>query len=119
MKLLATTAVAFLALGTSAYAADARFDDLYDNTLVYTSPKHVITKVFVQKDGTWTSTSTDGKMAHGTWAPLGDFVCVYDATMPKTKPDCSEAVAHNVGDKWTEPGAKKGTVDQVTILAGR
>src|ERR1043165_7049218 len=119
MKLLATTVVAFLALGTSAYAADARFDDLYDNTLVYTSPKHVITKVFVQKDGTWTSTSTGGKMAHGTWAPPRDLVCVTHATTPKTKADCSEAVAHKVGDKWTEPGAKKGTVDQVTILAGR
>ncbi|HLJ53012.1 MAG TPA: hypothetical protein VKT24_06460 [Rhizomicrobium sp.] len=119
MKLLGTTALAFLALGTFAYAAEDPFADLYANTLVYTSPKKVTTKVLVQKDGSWTSTSSDGKNAHGAWATLGDFVCVYDATMPKTKPDCSKIVAHKVGDKWTEPGAKKGTVDQVTIVAGR
>ena len=119
MKLAGTTALAFLALGTFAYAADDPFADLYANTLVYTSPKNVATKVLVQKDGTWTSTDSNGKSAHGSWATLGNYVCVYDATMPKTKPDCSTIVVHKVGDKWTEPGAKKGTVDHVTITAGR
>jgi hypothetical protein len=118
MRFLATTALAFFALGALAYAADNRFDDLYGNTLVYTSAKNVVTKVFVEKDGTWTSKSSDGKNAHGTWAPLGGYVCVYDATMPKTKPDCSQVVVHKVGEKWTEPG-EKGTVDQVTIVSGR
>ena len=119
MKLLGTTTLAFLALTSFAYAAADPAADLYANTLVYTSPDNLVTKVLVQKDGTWTSTSSDGKSDSGAWAILGGFACVSDAAKPKAKPVCSKMVAHKVGDKWTEPGVKKGTVDQVTLTAGR
>ena len=117
MKFIGTVAVALVALASVAYAADDPYSDLYSNTLVYTTPKNVEIKVFVQKDGTWTSTSSDAKSDSGAWATLGHYVCVSDAAMPEAKPTCDEIVAHNVGDKWTQKNPD-GTVDQVTLVSG-
>jgi len=108
-----------MALTSVAFAADDKYADLYANTLVYTSPDNVVTKVLVQKDGTWTSSDSNKKTDNGEWATLGGYVCVTDGAKPKTKPMCSKAVMHKVGDKWSEPGEKKGTMDQVTLSAGR
>lgn len=119
MKLLGVTTVAFFALTAFAYAAADPYADLYTNTLVYTSPDNLVTKVLVQKDGTWTSTASDGKSDNGAWAALGNYTCVSDAAKPKSKPTCSKTLWHKVGDEWTVPGNKKGTVDQVTITSGR
>ena len=119
MRILGKTALALVALTTVAFAAGDPNADLYANTLVFTSPDNVVTKVLVQKDGTWTSNTSDGKSTHGQWAMLGKYTCVSDVAMAKTKPDCFKTVERHVGDKWTAPGAKKGTVDQVTITAGR
>ena len=119
MRILGTTALALVALTTVAFAAGDPEADLYSNTLVVTSPDNVVTKILVQKDGTWTSTASDGTSTHGQWARLGKFSCVSDAAMAKAKPNCFKTVERHVGDKWTAPGAKKGIVDQLTITAGR
>ena len=120
MKIFATSAFTLVALSCAALAGDDVNASLYANTLVYTSPDKVVTKVLVNKDGSWTSTASKGKPARGNWAQLGNFVCISDDAMKKTPPVCYENPGmHKVGDKWTEPGDKKGTVDQVTLMAGR
>lgn len=114
------TAVAFFALGAVAYAADDPYVDYYSNTMVMTTAKNIVTKVFADKDGTWTSTSTDPKTpkGSGTWARVGGWTCVSDAAMPKQKPDCFETVGHKVGDKWTTTEADK-SVTQLSLVSGR
>jgi hypothetical protein len=118
MKFLGTFAVAFVAFASVAYAADDPFANLYSNTLVYTTPKNVVIKVLVQKDGTWTSTSSDAKSDSGAWATVGSYVCVSDTAMPKVKPNCDKIVGHNIGDKWTQTNPDH-TVDHVTLVSGR
>jgi hypothetical protein len=118
MKFVAAVAGALMLSASFAYAADDPFADLYSNTLVYTTAKNVVIKVLVQKDGTWTSTASDGKADSGAWATLGDYVCVSDMAMPKTPPGCDTIQHRAVGDKWTQK-AMDGTVNQVTLTAGR
>lgn len=118
MKLIGTIAFALLASASLACAATDPFADLYANTLVYTSAKKVVTKVLVQKEGTWTSKDSAGKADSGDWAVLGNFVCVSDAAMPKAKPGCDAIVSHAVGEKWTQKNPD-GTTDQVTLVSGR
>src|SRR5665213_3050908 len=92
VKFLGTIAVALAAFTSVAYAADDPFANLYSNTLVYTTQKNVVIKVLVQKDGTWTSKSSDTKSDSGGWATLGNYVCVSDAAMPEVKPACDKIV---------------------------
>ena len=117
MKFAGTIVAALVACTSVAYAAEDMFADLYSNTLVYTTPKNIVIKVLVQKDGTWTSTSSDSKSDSGAWATLGGFVCVSDAAMPRVKPSCDKAVARNIGDKWTQKDGDH--TDQVTLVSGR
>ncbi|HEY5047992.1 MAG TPA: hypothetical protein VII49_08250 [Rhizomicrobium sp.] len=118
MRLFGAIAFAAVASASVAYAADDPFANLFSNTLVYTSPKHVVMKVLVQKDGTWTSTASDNKTDNGAWATLGNYVCISDAAMPKAKPDCDKIKPRNIGDKWTQK-MRNGTVDKVTLVSGR
>ena len=118
MKLLGGALVALLAFGAVAYAADDPYAVYYKNTLVITSAKNVVTKIFANKDGTWTSTSSDGTSGHGQWAGLGNYTCVSDAAMPNQPPGCNPYVAHKVGDTWTAPGMN-GTTDKLALVAGR
>jgi hypothetical protein len=117
MKFIATVAGAFLLSASCAYADDP-YANLYANTLVYTTAKNVVIKVLVQKDGTWTSSASDGKADSGAWATLGNYTCVSDAAMPNTPPGCDTIKHHEIGDKWTQK-AMDGTTDQVTLTAGR
>ena len=118
MKRFGGAVIALLAFGAAAYAADDPYAVYYKNTLVITSAKNVVTKIFANKDGTWTSTSSDGTSGHGQWAGLGNYTCVSDAAMPKQAPSCNAFVAHKVGDTWTEPGMG-GTTDKLALVAGR
>jgi hypothetical protein len=118
MKLLGGAAVALLAFCASANAGDDPYAVYYTNTYVITSSKGVVTKVLAQKDGTWTSSASDGTTGHGQWAGLGNYTCISDAAMPNQAPMCAPYVAHKVGDTWTTPGMG-GTTDQNTITAGR
>lgn len=118
---LSCKVLAALLLSTAfAYAADDPFANLYTNTLVYTAPDKTVSKVHPEKDGTWTSTSTDPKnpTEHGNWARLGGWLCSTNAARPKNKPFCRAAVAHAIGDKWTEKFPDK-TVYQIELVAGR
>lgn len=120
MHLIPRAAIAFLALTASAWAGGDMYSVYYNNTLMYTTAKGVVIKVMANKDGSWTSTSSDPKnpKASGNWVNIGGWTCVIDASMPKDKPNCFEAVARKVGDKWTTTEADK-SVTQVTIVAGR
>jgi len=60
MGLSAAPIVGVIGFAGVAFAADDPFADLYSDTLVYTQGK-VVTKVLVEKNGTWTSTVADGK----------------------------------------------------------
>ena len=118
MKLLGGALVALFVFGTAAYASDDPYAVYYKNTLVITSAKNVVTKIFANKDGTWTSTSSDGTSGHGQWAGLGNYTCVSDAAVTKQPPSCNPYVAHKVGDTWTAPGMN-GTTDKLSLVAGR
>ena len=120
MNLLSKISAALLLSTAVAYAADDPFANLYTNTLVYTAPDKTVSKVLPAKDGTWSSTSTDPKnpTSHGNWARLGGWLCSTNAATPKNKPWCRAAVAHAVGDKWTETRPDK-SVYQIELVAGR
>jgi hypothetical protein len=120
MRIITASAVAFFALTAFAYAGDDPFAVYYSNTLVFTTAKGVVTKVWANKDRTWTSTSTDPKnpKASGDWVSIGNWTCVTDAAMPKQKPNCFETVVRKVGDKWSTTEEDK-SVTQSTIVAGR
>jgi hypothetical protein len=120
MRIITASAVAFFALTAFAYAGDDPFAVYYSNTLVFTTAKGVVTKVWANKDRTWTSTSTDPKnpKASGDWVSIGNWTCVTDAAMPKQKPNCFETVVRKVGDRWSTTEEDK-SVTQSTIVAGR
>ena len=119
MKLFCGAIIALLALGAAAQAAGHDpYEVYYKNTFVITSSKNVVTKIHANKDGTWTSTTSDGKSSHGQWAALGKYTCVSDVAMADQKPDCTLFVEHKLGDKWTEK-AMDGTMDALALVAGR
>ena len=120
MNLLSKISVALLLSTACATAAEDPFASLYTNTLVYTSPDKTVSKVLPAKDGSWTATSTDPKnpTSHGNWARLGGWLCSTSAATPNTRPWCRKAVAHAVGDKWTEVRPDK-TVAQIELVSGR
>ena len=121
MNLLSKISLALLLSTACAYAADDPFASLYTNTLVYTSSSdQTVSKVHPEKDGTWSSTSTDPKhpTSHGNWARLGGWLCSTNAETPKSRPWCRAATAHAVGDKWTETRPDK-SVYQIELVAGR
>lgn len=121
MKLLSKISLALLLSTACATAADDPFASLYSNTLVYTSSSdQTVSKVHPEKDGTWSSTSTDPKhpTSHGDWARLGGWLCSTNAETPKSKPWCRAATAHAIGDKWTETRPDK-SVYQIELVAGR
>jgi len=100
MHFVAKTAVAFFALTAFAYAD--QFDVYYTNTLQFTTAKGVVIKVWANKDGSWTSTSTDPKnpKGSGNWVSIGNWTCVTDSAMPKQAPSCMATVVRKLGDKW-------------------
>jgi len=117
MKLLGGAAVvALLAFGSAAQADP--YAVFYANTLIVPSSKGVVTKIHADKDGTWTSASSDGTTGHGQWASLGNYTCISDAAMAKQPPSCSPFVARKVGETWTSPGMG-GTTDHYTLQSGR
>ena len=120
MHLGMKTAIALFALTAFAYAGDDQFAVYYSNTLVFTTAKGVVIRVWANKDGTWTSTSTDPKnpKGSGNWVSIGNWTCVTDSAMPKQQPSCTATVVRKVGDKWTTTEADK-SVTQATIVAGR
>ncbi len=120
MNFAAKVSVALLAMTAFAYAADDPYASFYSNTAVFTYPDQTVAKVFANKDGTWTSTSTDPKnpTGSGKWAVLGGWLCSTSAATPKAKPWCRKSGPHKMGDTWTDQVSNK-TVAQVTLTAGR
>jgi len=110
--------IALLAFGVTANAAEDPYSVYYKNTYVITSAKNVVTKILAEKNGTWTSTSSDGKSGHGWWAGVGKYVCVGDAAIENGKPTCNLYVAHKLGDTWTDK-AMDGTTETQSLVAGR
>ena len=118
MKRIGSAIIALFTFVATANAAEDPYAVYYKNTFVITSSKNVVTKIHAEKNGTWTSTTSDGKTGHGQWAGLGKYTCVSDAAMADQKPDCSLFVAHKLGDTWTEK-APDGTNDTMSFTAGR
>jgi len=120
MNLLSKISLVLLLSTAAAAAAEDPFANYYTNTLVYTAPDKTVSKVHPEKDGTWTSTSTDPKNPanHGNWAGLGGWLCSTNAATPKSRPWCRTATAHAVGDKWSETRPDK-SVAQIELVAGR
>jgi len=118
MKRIGTAIIALCAFAATANAGEDPYAVYYKNTYVITSSKNVVIKIHANKDGTWTSTTSDGKPGRGQWAGLGKYTCVSDAAMVDQKPDCSVFVTHKLGDTWTEK-APDGTTDTMSLTAGR
>ncbi|MDQ0462917.1 hypothetical protein QO010_000665 [Caulobacter ginsengisoli] len=123
MRLLAKVAACSLmlaALAGPAMAADA-MASAYGNTVSVTYPDGTTVKLFIEADGTYTSTGGPSGDTMGAWAIKGGQTC-FTQTSPEppagTSPSCSPTVTKNVGDTWTAPG-QGGATATITITAGR
>ena len=110
---------ALLAL-TGAKAADDPLANLYSNTLISTSPTQVVSRVFINKDGTWSSTTSDSEHPrfNGMWARMGSWLCTTNAAMPDTQPRCRKEISHRMGEEWTDVLPDR-TVMHIKLVAGR
>lgn len=123
MRLLAKVAACSLALAAlagPALAADP-MASAYGNTVSVTYPDGTTVKLFIEADGTYTSSGGPAGDSSGTWAIKGGQTC-FTQVSPEPQagmsPSCSPTVSKNVGDTWTAP-AQGGATATITISAGR
>jgi hypothetical protein len=123
MRLLAKVAACSLALAAlagPALAADP-MASAYGNTVSVTYPDGATVKLFIEADGTYTSSGGPAGDSSGTWAIKGGQTC-FTQVSPEPpagmSPSCSPTVSKNVGDTWTAP-AQGGAEATITITAGR
>lgn len=123
MRLLAKVAACSLALAAlagPALAADP-MASAYGNTVNVTYADGTTVKLFIEQDGSYTSTGGPAGDTSGTWAIKGGQTCFTQVSPPPPEgmsPSCSPTVSKNVGDTWTAPG-QGGAEATVSITAGR
>lgn len=95
----------------------APMDTAYGNTVVVTYPGGVVSKLYVEADGTYTATSPMGAVK-GTWA-IADGQTCFTQTEPAGVPaSCGPTVDKQIGDTWDGVGVGGAPVT-LTLVAGR
>ena len=127
MRKIALGALVALGLAGAAIAADDPMDGAYGNTVIVTNAKGEKSKIWINKDGTFTGENAKGEKFSGKWV-LKDNNTKYCATAdlpadapkdtPAPKEACSEFKGpHKAGDKWEQNDANNEKVT-VEIVAG-
>lgn len=115
MKKIACLAAVLAA--TSAAAQDSPMAGAFGNTIVSTAPGGVVTRAYVDPDGTYRSV-TNGVESKGTWEVKKGLIC-YSQTVPApAAPLCTLGAKKKVGSKWSIMQPDDTSV-KVTIVAGR
>jgi len=119
MRYLATATALALTIAAPAVARDAAspMAGAFGNTIVSTAPGGVVTRTWVDPDGTYKSV-VNGAEATGTWTVSKGLIC-YAQTVPAPAPPlCTLGANKKVGSKWSIMLPDDTSV-KVTIVAGR
>ena len=115
----AALALAPLALAPAANAGD--LSGYFGNTVVCKYTNGDVTKVHVNKDGTFKVIPTGHPEATGNWTDDGSTIC-YHQTSPALGPNekmvCNSSQARKVGDSWQVTDPMGGTCT-ATLTAGQ
>ncbi|MBI1407663.1 MAG: hypothetical protein GC145_16245 [Caulobacter sp.] len=92
---------------------------VFDNTIVSTYPSGRSTRLWLNRDGSYSARRTNGKATAGRWSRKGDRVCLRQ-TRPIAIPltFCSKIVSGGVGTRW-ESRSPKGEPLKNRLVAGR
>ncbi len=103
MNRILIAGISTLAL-TAAPAMAGDMSGYFGNTVMCKYTNGDITRVYVDKDGTFTVVPTGHPQSSGTWKDDGANVC-YTQTNPAPSADmkqvCNSSQARAVGDSWT------------------
>jgi hypothetical protein len=122
-------ASALLALGLSAVAVAAAdpMAGVYGNTVVVTNAKGEVSKIWINKDGTYKAAAANGQAGTGKWVVKDnntkycvtpDLPATAPAGTPAPKESCSEFHGgKKPGDKWQQKDAE-GQPISVEVKAG-
>lgn len=111
--------LATLALAPSAFAGD--MSGYFGNTVLCKYANGDMTRVYAQKDGTFTVVPTGHPQSSGQWVDDGTTVCYNQTTPlpgPNEKPVCNSSQARKIGDSWPVTDPFGGTCT-ATLVAGK
>lgn len=130
MRMLSVAGVgALLAISLSgaAISADDPMAGVYGNTVVVTNAKGEVSKIWINKDGTYKAAAANGQSGTGKWAvkdnntkycSTPDLPATAPAGTPAPKESCSEFHGgKKPGDKWQQKDAE-GLPISVEVKAG-
>ena len=130
MRMISLTgASALLALGltAAAMAAEDPMAGVYGNTVVVTNAKGEVSKIWINKDGTYKAAAANGQAGTGKWVVKDnntkycvtpDLPAAAPAGTPAPKESCSEFHGgKKPGDKWQQKDADGQTIS-VEVKAG-
>jgi hypothetical protein len=113
--ILGTSALVAMSLAGAAMAADDPLAGVYGNTVVVTDAKGAVTKIWINKDGTYKATGVDGQSGTGKWSvkdnntkycSTPDLPATAPAGTPSPSESCSELKgSHKAGDTWQQNDA--------------
>ena len=127
IALLGASALIAVSLAGAVMAADDPMAGAYGNTVIVTNGKGESSKLWINKDGTYTGETSKGEKFSGKWT-LKENNSKYCSTpnlpanapkeTPAPKESCSEFKGgHKAGDKWEQKDAN-GEKITVEIKAG-
>lgn len=115
----AALVLAPLALAPAANAGD--LSGYFGNTVVCKYANGDVTKVTVNKDGTFKVVPTGHPEATGNWSDDGSTICYHQtspALGPNEKEVCNSSEARKIGDSWPVTDPMGGTCT-ATLTAGQ
>lgn len=127
LALWGASALVAVGLAGAAMAADDPMEGAYGNTVIVTNAKGESYKLWINKDGTWTSENAKGEKGSGKWALKENnskycAIANLPADAPKDTPAPKEACSefkgpHKAGDKWEQMDSNNEKIT-VEIVAG-
>ena len=111
-------------LGSLAAASAASAGDMtgyFGNTIVCKYANGDVTRIHVEKDGSFTVVPTGHPQSSGTWKDDGTNVC-YNQTNPAPGPNekqvCNSSQPRQIGDSWTVTDPMGG-ICTATLIKGQ
>lgn len=127
ISLAGATALLTLGLTTASFAAEDPMAGVYGNTVVVTNAKGEVSKIWINKDGTYKAAGANGQAGTGKWVVKDnntkycvtpDLPATAPAGTPAPKESCSEFHGgKKPGDKWQQKDADGQTIS-VEVKAG-
>jgi hypothetical protein len=119
---LQTLALMSLALAVAAPARALTMADLepaFRNTVITTYKSGHTAKLWLNRDGSYEATRTNGQRTGGHWKIKGDRICLsQDKPFPWPVPFCTTVPRGGVGTSWASSSVS-GEPVRNTLVAGR